>query len=155
MPDDVVPDLYRLAFIPGCFRCEKCGFQLSKVCLNAATGEVGTREQERNSEPCPNDGTIMVHVTYRERVEEYHKRLGEEFERFEALQSRLEKTIEQLAASKIGKRAATERADAANLRIAVFTEFASFVFSRGRDSLGRLCMSVEEEARAKEVVNRG
>lgn len=78
-----VPDLYRLAFMPGCFRCPRCDYQLTKSCLNPQTGQVGTREQERESEPCPNDGTMMVHVTYREQLEVYAERLKEEFERFE------------------------------------------------------------------------
>ena len=59
--DSAVPDLYRLAFMPGCFRCPKCNFVLTKTALNAATGEVGTRVEDRESEPCPNDGTMMVH----------------------------------------------------------------------------------------------
>jgi hypothetical protein len=82
--DLVVPDLYRLAFIPGCFRCPQCGFVLTKACLNPDTGDVGTREQERESEPCPNDGTMLIHVTYREQLEVYDARLREEFARFDA-----------------------------------------------------------------------
>jgi hypothetical protein len=74
MSDETVPDLYRLAFIPGAFKCPQCGFVLTKTCINADTGEMGTREQERESEPCPNDGTMLVHVTYRERLEEYDQR---------------------------------------------------------------------------------
>lgn len=85
----VVPDLYRLAFIPGCFRCPKCGFVLTKACINATTGEIGTRETERESETCPNDGTFMVHVTYREQLEVYDARLKEEFERVDRLKQAL------------------------------------------------------------------
>jgi hypothetical protein len=72
---ETIPDLYRLAFIPGAFRCPKCGFALTKTCINARTGEFGTREQERESEPCPNDGTMLVHVTYKEVLAEYDERL--------------------------------------------------------------------------------
>jgi hypothetical protein len=75
MSDETVPDLYQLAFIPGAFKCPQCGFVLTKACLNADTGEIGTREQERESEPCPNDGTMLEHITYRERLEEYDQRL--------------------------------------------------------------------------------
>ena len=82
--DAIVPDLYRLAFMPGCFCCPKCNFQLSKVCWNPESGEIGTREEERQSEPCPNDGTMLVHMTYREQVEIYADRLKEEFDRFDA-----------------------------------------------------------------------
>src|ERR1700735_2415838 len=79
-----VPDLYRLAFMPGCFRCPQCGFQLSNQTLCVPTGQIGTKEADRDSEPCPNDGTMMVHVTYKEQLEVYAARLTEEFERFEA-----------------------------------------------------------------------
>jgi hypothetical protein len=82
--ETTVPDLYRLAFMPGCFRCPKCNFHLTKSCCNTTTGEIGTREEERESEPCPNDGTMMVHVTYKEQLAVYADRLKEEFERFEA-----------------------------------------------------------------------
>ena len=85
--DSAVPDLYRLAFMPGCFRCPKCNFVLTKTFLNAATGEIGTRTEDRESEPCPNDGTMMVHVTYREQLDVYAERLKEEFERIEKLRN--------------------------------------------------------------------
>ena len=81
--ETAVPDLYRLAFMPGCFRCPKCGFVLTKACINPSMDVIGTREQDRESEPCPNDGTMMVHVTYKEQLEVYAERLKEEFDRFD------------------------------------------------------------------------
>lgn len=147
MPEETVPDLYRLAFIPGCFRCPKCNFQLSKVTLAVNLGEMGTTDKDRDSEPCPNDGTIMVHITYRDRMEEYEKRLGEEFANIEVLRS-------QLASAEAEREEANKNYQAGMLRLAVLTEFASFVFSRGRDLFGRLCLSLEEEERARAVVNR-
>lgn len=87
--DTTVPDLYRLAFMPGCFRCPKCGFILTKACINPNLDVIGTREQDRTSEPCPNDGTMMAHVTYREQLEEYAARLKDEFERIEQLKAAL------------------------------------------------------------------
>ena len=48
-----VPDLYRLAVMPGCFRCEKCGFTLTKACINPNLEVIGTREQDRESESIP------------------------------------------------------------------------------------------------------
>ena len=89
-----VPDLYRLAFIPGCFRCPKCGFVLSKTCINPNMEIIGTREQDRESEPCPNDGTMLVHVTYREQLEVYAERLKEELDRNEALEQRIKEFLE-------------------------------------------------------------
>lgn len=90
--DATVPDLYQLAFMPGCFRCPQCGFQLTKTAINASTGFFGTTEKERTSEPCPNDGTMMVHVTYREQLEEYSTRLKEEFNRIDRLMAALTRT---------------------------------------------------------------
>lgn len=86
---ELVPDLYRLAYMPGCFKCPTCGFVLSKATLSVASGQIGTTESNRESEPCPNDGTMMIHVTYREQVEEYHARLREEFDRVDKLESEL------------------------------------------------------------------
>lgn len=76
-----VPDLYRLAYMPGVFRCPKCEFQLRKQTISTGSGEIGTSDTDRESEPCPNDGTMMVHVTYKEMLADYDKRLGEEFSR--------------------------------------------------------------------------
>lgn len=70
--ETTVPDLYRLAFMPGCFRCP---------------------------EACPNDGTMMVHVTYREQLEVYADRLKEEFER----SALLEKVLAQYRWRPIGE----------------------------------------------------
>lgn len=80
---EVVPDLYRLAFVPGLFQCPKCSFQLSRQTMNVANGTVGTTEKDRESEPCPNDGTMMVHVTYQELCQTLDDRLRSEFDRIE------------------------------------------------------------------------
>ena len=77
----VVPDLYELAFMPGQFRCPECGFQLSKQTMSVTQGRIGTTPENRESEPCPNDGVMMVHVTYREQLEAYAARLDEELRR--------------------------------------------------------------------------
>lgn len=79
---DTVPDLYRLAYMPGEFRCPQCGFQLSKQTISVVQCAIGTTAENRQSEPCPNDGTMMVHVTYREQLEVCAERLKEEFDRF-------------------------------------------------------------------------
>jgi hypothetical protein len=84
MEEQTVPDLYRLAFMPGCFRCPQCGFTLSKTCINVNLEIIGTREQDREIEACPNDGAMMVHVTYKEQLEVYAERLKQEFDRFDA-----------------------------------------------------------------------
>lgn len=109
-----VPDLYRLAFMPGCFRCPKCNFQLSKQTMNFASGQIGTTESNRESEPCPNDGTAMVHVTYKEALEGYADRLKEEFERRDTWRKLLEAASHGLRSYQYGNTAtdlAKEMAD--------------------------------------------
>lgn len=86
---DAVPDLYELAFMPGQFRCPTCGFQLSKQTISVAHGMIGTTETNRQSEPCPNDGAMMAHVTYREQLGAYADRLKEEFDRRDAAEAQL------------------------------------------------------------------
>ena len=58
-------------FIPGCWRCTKCHFVLTRTSINAHTGDFGTTAADReDSEPCPNDGTEMVRVSWKERCKE-------------------------------------------------------------------------------------
>lgn len=92
--ENIVPDLYLLAYIPGCFRCPKCEFSLCKQTLSMSKGVIGTAETDRQSEQCPNDGEWMVHVTYRERLADYEKRVFEEI----ALNATLRKRVEELEA---------------------------------------------------------
>lgn len=75
MSEELVPDLYRLAFIPGVFKCPKCEFELTKQAINFNAGTIGTTEKERISEECPNDGTMMQHVTYRDRLLAFDREL--------------------------------------------------------------------------------
>jgi hypothetical protein len=67
--------------MPGQFRCPKCGFQLSKQTMSMTQGCIGTTQENRESDPCPNDGTMMLHVTYREQLEVYADRLKQELDR--------------------------------------------------------------------------
>jgi hypothetical protein len=85
MTDESVPDLYRLAFIPGQFRCPQCSFQWSIQTINLERGEIGTTEENRQAPDCLNDGTRMVHVTYQELLECYAGRLKEELDRVDLL----------------------------------------------------------------------
>ena len=87
MSEAVVPDLYELAFMPGQFRCQKCGFQWSIQTIDVAAGRIGTTEENRQTPDCPNDGTRMVNVTYREQLEAYADRLKEEFDKVDALKA--------------------------------------------------------------------
>ena len=83
---EAVPDLYRLAYMPGQFRCPQCAFEWSIQTINVARGEIGTTEADRQTPDCPNDGTRMVMVTYREQLEAYADRLTEELDSVDRLQ---------------------------------------------------------------------
>ena len=70
-------ELYALAFIPGCWYCPKCGFVLTKKAFRVETGEVGTGEKERQSEPCPNDGVWLEPYSYKMQADGLFERLVE------------------------------------------------------------------------------
>ena len=69
-------DLYRLAYVPGSFKCPKCGFTWNKSTLTP--DGIGTSETDRQSEACPNDGEWMEAVTYRDVTQSLQERLMEE-----------------------------------------------------------------------------
>lgn len=54
--------------VPGRWRCPKCDFQLSSMNLNMAEGTVTSRNEP--GERCPNDGSPMWRVSYRQAYEE-------------------------------------------------------------------------------------
>jgi hypothetical protein len=93
-PIPEVPDLFRLAFMPGVFRCPQCDFQLSKQSMCASSGMIGISDSDRETEECPNDGTMMVPVTYREQLAAYESRLFTELDAADALKTRIA-TLEQ------------------------------------------------------------
>lgn len=62
--DDVL-DIY----VPGRWRCLKCAFVLSRATIFMASGEIGSSRDDvmrMTGEVCPNDGELMVRVTWRE-----------------------------------------------------------------------------------------
>lgn len=65
--------LYNLAFVPNQWFCPKCGFVLTKNAISAQTGEIGHTETCRQSEPCPNDGTWLEQMTWRESCQSANK----------------------------------------------------------------------------------
>lgn len=61
-------------YVPGCWRCEKCKFELSKQTIFMASGNIGlSREDVERSEHCPNDGEMMRRVTWAERAQQNHE----------------------------------------------------------------------------------
>lgn len=52
-------------FVPGAFRCPVCLFRLQTNKLYADTGAIAM-DRDAKPEPCPNDGTMMEQVSWRE-----------------------------------------------------------------------------------------
>lgn len=76
IPADDILDMY----VPGRLRCPKCSFELSKATIFAQSGAIGASKAEvyQEAEPCPNDGTLMDRVTWREEADrnrEYAEKL--------------------------------------------------------------------------------
>jgi hypothetical protein len=94
----------QLIYVPGQWRCAKCGFVLNQRWLNAGDGSVTARDEP--GEKCPNDGSPLWRTTWRDEAMELGQRLEEEFTRRGALEERLarsvprEPTIEMLVAGR-------------------------------------------------------
>ncbi len=54
-----------LIYAPGEWKCEQCGFNLIKKALYVQTGQIGM-DREEDLEGCPNDGSWMKRVTWKE-----------------------------------------------------------------------------------------
>jgi predicted Zn-ribbon and HTH transcriptional regulator len=73
----LVADLARdeRIFIPGCWKCNHCQFELTRTRINVYTGEFGTTAADREDpEPCPNDGQLMRRISWQERLIEVSNR---------------------------------------------------------------------------------
>ena len=82
------PDMVEAAFVPGVFRCAKCGFQLIQSNLNATDGMITARDAP--GDKCPNDGSPMWRVSWREyameQIEGYDRLISEKDAQIAALQ---------------------------------------------------------------------
>lgn len=61
-------------YVPGGWRCDKCGFDLTKSLLFAKSGAIGA-DLAMHTEPCPNDGEPMRRVTWEEDARKMTERL--------------------------------------------------------------------------------
>lgn len=59
-----------LVFMPASFVCGRCGFQLEKRTMVAATGQVGIRKGGEDADSCPNDGTPLRRLMWKEAYEQ-------------------------------------------------------------------------------------
>lgn len=65
----VSPDDHLDIYAPGEWRCPQCNFYLSTMTMDLQAGDIGVSAHDvYHGEPCPNDGTPMVKVTWRERA---------------------------------------------------------------------------------------
>lgn len=56
-------------YVPGEWKCPMCSFSLSKMTLSVAAADIVVSASDiYQSEPCPNDGTPMAKVTWRDRA---------------------------------------------------------------------------------------
>lgn len=69
-------EIERLVYIPGVWRCAKCGFGLVQSNLNARDGSVTARDDP--GEKCPNDGAPLWRVTYKDELAEAYERWEEQ-----------------------------------------------------------------------------
>lgn len=77
-----------LIYIPGVWCCAKCGFRLVQSNLNAHDGSITACDDP--GEKCPNDGSPLWRVTYRDDVAESYERWEEQVERAVAAEQKLE-----------------------------------------------------------------
>ena len=80
-----IAELEKQVYVPGMWRCAKCGFHLLQSNLNARDGSVTARDDP--GEKCPNDGAPLWRVTERENGREMLARCEELFDRVSALES--------------------------------------------------------------------
>jgi len=83
-------------YVPGEFRCAKCGFTLSQFTLDAGTGVVSDRDHP--GERCPNDGSPLWRVTWKERAHEHYQRAVEEIQRNSAREEGLREALDKVRA---------------------------------------------------------
>lgn len=69
-------------YVPGLWRCAKCNFRLVQKTLNADSGTVTSNDVPGTK--CPNDGSPMWRVTWKERALEAEEQLDSLIEAMEA-----------------------------------------------------------------------
>lgn len=77
--DAEIDELRKLVYVPGLWKCKKCGFTLVQRILRACDGAVGVRDEA--GEHCPNDGSPLWRVSERDAGNELADRATEYLER--------------------------------------------------------------------------
>lgn len=81
-------ELEEKLYVPGVWRCDTCNFQVSKNVMNAANGTVGADRTE-DIEGCPNDGMMMMRVTWEQYCTQLDAAFITQVEAREAAQKRI------------------------------------------------------------------
>lgn len=68
-----ISELERIVYIPGVWRCPKCNFVLNQMVMSASTGTVSANDEPGTK--CPNDGSPMWRVTWKDDAEDMASRL--------------------------------------------------------------------------------
>lgn len=80
-----VKDALECVYIPGVWACNQCKFQLIASNLYVQDGTIGP---DTDTVPlCPNDGTLMRRVTWKERVSGLDKYAGERLNEIDTLKA--------------------------------------------------------------------
>jgi hypothetical protein len=95
-------------YLPGQYKCAKCGFELTKSILYVKSGGIGPDLSQ--PEPCPNDGEIMRRVTWQEASQSNYRFAKELLDKRDELESKVA--------------ALTQRAEAAEAQVVALRDSA-------------------------------
>lgn len=91
-------ELVKDAQMPGAWRCPKCNFTLQKSVLHVADGGISANTEPFNN-VCPNDGTLMKPLTWREANKEFHTQHIADVEKIRAMEKEIAWRKEHMAES--------------------------------------------------------
>lgn len=83
--------LQALVHVPGQWHCVKCNFTFQQRTLYARTGEVGVKDIP--GEKCPNCGTALWRVSWKQEAEELEKRCIEQINERRAVEAKSETAV--------------------------------------------------------------
>lgn len=88
-------DIKEYLYVPGTWRCPKCGFTLTMSVMHVESGNVGV-DLAVPTEPCPNDGRDLQPVTWKERCAELAAMCEQQMKRAADAESALERLSRQV-----------------------------------------------------------
>lgn len=132
--------------VPGRWRCPKCNFSLSSMNLNLGNGTVSMRDEP--GEKCPNDGSPMWRVSYKEAYEELCETANSE--RFASILV-LERLVENEGASVLIVCENPEGTGPDNHAVEINDDWTNWRDRRfyGRTRFEALCAAEDERSKAR------